>query len=107
MTLQFEDAALATSGNYRRYYERDGRRYAHTIDPHSGHPVQHPLLSATVVAPTCAMADALATAFMVMGADSARTIVERMPSLKAYLIMDAGDGHYDEWHSKDLHPSAP
>lgn len=107
VTLQFEDAALATSGNYRRYYERDGRRYAHTIDPHSGHPVQHPLLSATVVAPTCAMADALATAFMVMGADSARTIVERMPSLKAYLIMDAGDGHYDEWHSKDLHPSAP
>ncbi len=106
-TLQFENAALATSGNYRRFYERDGRRYAHTIDPHTGRPVRHSLLSATVVGPSCAVADAFATAFMVMGADSARAFVERMPKLKGYLIMDGGNGRYDEWYSPDLRPANP
>lgn len=73
--LSLENSALATSGNYRNYYERGGRKYAHTIDPRTGRPVQHSLLSATVLAPDCATADAYATAFMVLGLDGQKSIV--------------------------------
>ena len=71
-----ENAALATSGNYHNFYTVNGRKYAHTIDPRTGRPVTHSLLSATVIARDCATADAYATAFMVMGLDSARQIVK-------------------------------
>jgi thiamine biosynthesis lipoprotein len=68
--LHLTDCAMATSGNYRNFYiSPDGRKLSHTIDPHSGQPVQHSILSSTVVAPTCSMADAFATSFMVMGLD--------------------------------------
>lgn len=88
--LPLSDCALATSGNYRNYYVTDdGRRVAHTINPATGYPAQHTLLSATVVAPTCAEADAYATAFMVMGLDSAKALLPRLPQLKVYLIYDA------------------
>ena len=65
--LELSDAGLATSGNYRNFYYKDGKKYAHTIDPRTGYPVQHNILSATVIAEDCMTADALATAFMVMG----------------------------------------
>ena len=69
--LNVTNQAMATSGNYRNFYYKGGRKYAHTIDPKTGRPVQHSLLSATVLAPTCAEADAYATSFMVMGLDKA------------------------------------
>ena len=88
--LAITDCAMATSGNYRNFYTTaDGRRVAHTIDPATGYPVQHSILSATVLAPTCAQADAFATSFMVMGLDSARAILARHPELSAYLIYDS------------------
>lgn len=89
--LHLTDCAMATSGNYRNYYEKDGVRYAHTIDPHNCRPVQHSLLSATVIAPDCATADAFATSFMVMGADSAIAFTSRIPDLQAYLLTASGD----------------
>lgn len=89
--LQLTDCCVATSGNYRNYYEKDGVKYAHTIDPKSCTPVSHSLLSATVIANDCATADAFATSFMVMGADSATAIVNRRPDLQAYLIVSSGD----------------
>jgi len=93
--LSLTDCGLATSGNYRNYYYKDGQRYAHTVDPRLGYPVQHAVLSATVIAPTCMEADALATAFMVVGADSARVLVEARSDLRAYLILAAPDStHY-------------
>lgn len=64
--LRVDDIAMATSGNYRNFYYKDGKKYAHTIDPKTGFPVQHNILSATVLAKQCAVADAYATAFMVM-----------------------------------------
>jgi len=67
--LEFTDGALATSGDYRNYWERDGTRYSHTIDPGTGRPVEHALASASVVHETCAIADAYATALMVLGPD--------------------------------------
>ena len=88
------DIAMATSGNYRNFYVKDGRKYAHTIDPHTCMPVSHSLLSATVFAADCATADALATSMMVMGLDSAQALCARHPEIRAYLIFqdDNGDG---------------
>ena len=90
--LSLENAALATSGNYRNYYEHNGRKYAHTIDPRTGRPVQHSLLSATVIAPDCATADAYATAFMVLGVDGAKKVLKENKRLHAYLIYADGKG---------------
>ena len=70
--LEITDAAMATSGNYRKFYYKDGKRYAHTIDPRLGYPIQHSILSATVIAKDCTTADAYATAFMVMGLEKAK-----------------------------------
>lgn len=84
--------ALATSGNYRNFYVRDGRKFAHIIDPHTCMPVNHNLLSVTVLAQDCTTADALATSMMVMGMDSALTICSRHPEIKAYFIYQADDG---------------
>ena len=80
------DYGVVTSGNYRKFYIRDGRKYSHTIDPRTGYPVQHDLLSATVIAPTAAEADALATIFMVIGFDASREFLAARPDLEAYLI---------------------
>ena len=80
------DHGVVTSGNYRKFYIRDGRKYSHTIDPRTGRPVEHNLLSATVVAPTAAEADALATIFMVIGFDASRDFLAAHPDLEAYLI---------------------
>ena len=84
--LSLENAALATSGNYHNFYVRDGKKYAHTIDPRTGYPVQHSLLSATVIAPDCAKADAYATSFMVLGLDNAKKVLAKHKELKAYFI---------------------
>ena len=84
--LSLENAALATSGNYRNFYVHNGKKYAHTIDPRTGRPVQHSLLSATVIAPDCATADAYATSFMVLGLDGAKAVLAKHKELKAYLI---------------------
>ena len=81
---------IVTSGNYRKFYIRDGKKYAHTIDPRTGYPVEHNLLSATVVAPTAAEADALATACMVIGPQQARALIESRPDLEGYLITADG-----------------
>jgi FAD:protein FMN transferase len=89
--------ALATSGSYRKYYEEDGIRYSHTIDPKTGYPVKHSLLSVSVLADECATADGYATAFMVMGYEKAKQFLENEPGLEAYFIMAAGDGLYQTY----------
>lgn len=100
--LNVTDKAMATSGNYRNFYYKNGRRYAHTIDPKTGYPVQHSLLSATVLAASCSVADAYATSFMVMGLDNARQLLEHHPELMAYLIYDDGKGDIAVWFSPSL-----
>ena len=83
---------LATSGNYRNYYERDGRKYGHTINPATGYPAEQDVLSATVIAPTSIEADAYATALMVMGREKAREIAIEHKELAYYLIyIDSND----------------
>ena len=93
--LRLTDCAIATSGNYRNFYYKDGIKYAHTIDPRTGYPVQHSLLSATVIADNCMRADALATAFMVLGVDSAMAYCERHPEIEGYFIVASDSGHYE------------
>lgn len=90
--LHISGKGIATSGNYRNYYYHDGKKYAHTIDPRTGYPVQHSILSATVVAKDCMSADAYATAFMVMGLEKAKDFVNRHPEIDAYFIYVAPDG---------------
>jgi len=100
--LNVTDRAMATSGNYRNFYYQGGRKYAHTIDPRTGYPVQHSLLSSTVLADNCAVADAYATAFMVLGFEKTKEILERHKELMAYLIYTDNDGNYDVWFSPSL-----
>lgn len=100
--IELHDCAIATSGNYRNYYMHEGKRVAHTIDPHSGYPVQHSILSSTVMAPTCAMADGFATSFMVMGLDSAKAVLQKHQELQAYFILSTPEGKYATWCTPGL-----
>ena len=93
--LEVSGVGMATSGNYRKFYYKDGKRYAHTIDPRIGTPVQHNILSATVIAKDCTTADAYATAFMVMGLEKARAFCEAHPELNAYFICDGDRNSYE------------
>ena len=91
------DQGLATSGDYRRYYEEDGRRYSHTIDPATGYPVDHNLMSVSVFAEDAMSADAYATAFMVMGFDESVSFVEDRDDIEAYFIFadeEEGFGYF-------------
>lgn len=90
---------IVTSGNYRKFYVRDGLKYAHTIDPRTGYPVQHQLLSATITAGSGAAADAYATYCMVIGLDQAKAFIESRTDIEGYLIYDTGEG-MKEWASE-------
>ncbi len=101
--LELQDEAIATSGNYRKFYIKDGVKYSHTIDPNSGYPVQHSLLSATVIAKDAATADALATVFMVMGKEKSIAWAEaNRPEINYYLISSRDDGSFEKTTSEGL-----
>ena len=100
--INVTDKAMATSGNYRNFYYKGGKKYAHTIDPHTGYPVQHNILSSTVIANDCATADAYATAFMVMGIEKAKALLKRHPELMAYFIYSDKEGKSKTWSSESL-----
>lgn len=92
--------ALATSGNYRNYYIEGEKKYPHTIDPKSGYPVQHSLLSATVLANDCMTADAYATAFLVLGVEKSMKIINKTRGLEGYLIYSGDQGDYRVIYSR-------
>ncbi|MDR2149095.1 MAG: FAD:protein FMN transferase [Tannerella sp.] len=81
-----EKCGLATSGNYRNFYVKDGKKYAHTIDPKTGYPSELDILSATIIAPDCMTADAYATAFMALGVDGSLQMADKIKDLKYYII---------------------
>ncbi|WP_290588761.1 MULTISPECIES: FAD:protein FMN transferase [unclassified Ketobacter] len=89
--IKLDNSAMATSGDYRNYFEVEGKRYSHTIDPRDGKPISHDLVSATVIMPSCADADAWATAMMVLGPDLGLQIAEAN-NLAVYMIVKAGSG---------------
>lgn len=96
-----EGTGVVTSGNYRKYYIKDGQKFAHTIDPRTGYPVKHNLLSATIIADNATIADALATYCMVIGLDEAKTFLNKNPEYQAFLIYDEA-GEFKIWSSPEL-----
>lgn len=100
--LSLTNTAMATSGNYRNFYYKGGRKYAHTIDPKTGYPVQHNILSATVIANSCAKADAFATSFMVMGLEKAQEVLKKEKELKACFIYTDAKGNNAVWMSPEM-----
>ena len=97
--IALTDKAVVTSGNYRKYYEADGVKYSHTIDPFTGYPVKHTLLSVSVVALEAWEADAMATAFMVMGLEKALEFLENTDKYEAYFIYTE-NGDYKTYSTK-------
>lgn len=98
--IRLTDCGIATSGNYRNFYYEGGKKYAHTINPATGYPVQHSLLSATVVHKSCTLADAYATSFMVMGLEAAQKFVAAHQGIEAYLIYSDAKGDLQTWQSE-------
>ncbi|MFB0974231.1 MAG: FAD:protein FMN transferase, partial [Bacteroidales bacterium] len=95
-TVSVTNCGIVTSGNYRKFYIENGKKYAHTIDPRTGYPAQQSLLSATAICKDGTTADAYATWFMVIGTDSSKAVLSRMPDTKAVLIYDE-DGTMKVW----------
>jgi thiamine biosynthesis lipoprotein len=89
-----QKGGIATSGNYRNFYVKDGKKYAHTINPLTGYPAEQNILSATIVADDCMTADAYATAFMVMGLEKAREVKLSVPEIEYYVIYTDESGNH-------------
>jgi len=100
--IRISDKALATSGNYRKFYVEDGIKYSHTIDPKTGYPAKNTLLSATLIADDCATADAVATACMVMGKDKSIDFIHSHPEFGAYFVYSDESGNFRTWISDNL-----
>ena len=100
--LALDNKALATSGNYRKFYKKDGVKYSHTINPFTGFPVQNRILSATVIHEKCMLADAYATAFMVMGLEETRRFVEKRPDIEIYLVYTDQNGDWKTYVSPKM-----
>jgi FAD:protein FMN transferase len=100
--VKLPDRALATSGNYRNFYVENGKKYAHTIDPKTGYPVQHSLLSATVLADDCMTADALATAFMVLGLEKSAELAKTIEGIDVYFIYSDETGFSKVYMSENF-----
>ena len=99
--VELTNCGMATSGNYRNYYELGGKKYSHTIDPRTGYPVRHNLLSTTIVASDCITADAWATACMVAGLETAKEWINNRSDIKGYLIYEE-NGEIKTWKSADF-----
>ncbi|MGI6312919.1 MAG: FAD:protein FMN transferase [Candidatus Cryptobacteroides sp.] len=93
---------IVTSGNYRKFYIRDGVKYSHTINPKTGYPANNTLLSASIVAPTAEAADAYATYCMVIGLEASQQFIASRPDLEGCLIFSNPDGSMSEWRSEDF-----
>lgn len=100
--IRISDEALATSGNYRKFYVENGVKYSHTIDPRTGYPARNNLLSATIIASDCATADGVATACMVTGLESSIEFIGNHPEFLAFFIYSDEKGNFRTWTSPGL-----
>ncbi len=101
------DAAFATSGDYRNYFVRDGVRYSHVLDPRTGRPVTNGVVSVSVLAPDCTLADGLATAVMVMGADAGLALLERLPAVEGLVVVETKDGRLEDHATSGFRSEPP
>ncbi len=95
VVIEIKNTGLATSGNYHKYYYHNGKKYVHEINPATGYPVEHNLLSVTVVAPNATDADAYATACMVFGLEKSKQFIEKLPNVEAYFIFLNKEGKFE------------
>ena len=100
--LKMTDKAISTSGNYRKFYIEDGVKYSHEIDPKTGYPAKNTLLSVSIIASECAVADGIATACMVIGKDRTIEFLRVHPEFEAYLIYSDNTGNFKTWTSDRL-----
>ncbi len=100
--VELKNKGLATSGNYRKFIEENGVKYAHTINPKTGYPVMSNLLSATIIAKDCMTADAYATVCMVAGLEKSKEIIQKVGGLEAYLIYSDENGEYKIYTTKGM-----
>jgi thiamine biosynthesis lipoprotein len=101
------DAAFATSGDYRSFFLRDGVRYSHVLDPRTGRPVTNGVVSVSVLAPDCTLADGLATAAMVMGAETGVALLERLPDVEGLVVVATKDGRLVDHASSGFRAEPP
>jgi thiamine biosynthesis lipoprotein len=97
--VSITDRAFATSGDYRNFFEIDGVRYSHVIDPRTGYPVSNGVVSVSILADNCTMADGLATAIMVMGAEKGIQLVNRLPKVECLIVVETSDGRLIDYYS--------
>lgn len=102
LILSVCDKAVATSGNYRNFYVKDGVKYSHTIDPQTGYPSEQDILGATIIADDCMTADAYATAFMAMGLEKSVEVAKTISGLHYYFIYVKSDGEVDVLFSDEF-----
>ena len=102
--VKLSQTALATSGDYRQFYEIDGKRFSHVIDPKTGYPVQNGVVSASVVAANCALADGLATALMVMGPEKGLALINQLKGVEALMVVRDENGQLVDYVSSDFQP---
>ena len=90
---------MATSGSYRKFYEKNGIKYSHTLDPFTGFSTENKLLSVTVIHDECMLADAYATAFMVMGISETKKFVKAHPGIDVFLVFTSNNGNWETYMS--------
>lgn len=100
--ISINDMALATSGNYRKFFVEQGVKYAHTIDPKTGFPARNTLLSATVVCDNCTDADGYATSFMVLGLEKSKEMLSRLKNVEVYFVYSNPKGDYEVFYSEGM-----
>lgn len=96
------DSAMATSGDYRNYVQLEGRTFSHVIDPRTGYPIRNWVVSASVIADNCTLADGLATALMVMGATEGIDLLDRLKGVEGLIIVRSPDGNFQNYFSKGM-----
>jgi thiamine biosynthesis lipoprotein len=97
--VSITNRAFATSGDYRNFFEIDGVRYSHVIDPRSGYPVSNGVVSVSIIADNCTLADGLATAIMVMGAEKGIQLVDRLDNVECVIVVENADGRLLDFYS--------
>jgi len=97
--VSISNKAFATSGDYRNFIELNGVRYSHVIDPRTGYPVSNGVVSASILADDCTLADGLATAVMVMGAEKGVELVNRLQNVQCFVVVQKADGNLVDYYS--------
>ncbi|MBW2582487.1 MAG: FAD:protein FMN transferase, partial [Deltaproteobacteria bacterium] len=98
--VELRNQGFATSGDYRNFFEVDGVRYSHVIDPRTGFPVSNGVVSVSIITGTCSMADGLATAVMVMGVEKGLELIDRLDGVEGLIVVEQNDGTLVDYDSK-------